>query len=152
MRSTASLPASPMPGCTEMAGREARNARHYRREFWPPMLAYCLIVLFAFPWAGEPALPLAARLALALLPVVPMILVLRACMRMILRGDELEQRLALQALAAATVVVGSVSFGIGFVDSARIVDVPGSSLLLVLPATIGSWGLARWWLARRLRA
>ncbi|MBS7458642.1 hypothetical protein [Coralloluteibacterium stylophorae] len=121
------------------------------REFWPPMLAYCLIVLFAFPWAGEPALPLAARLALALLPVVPMILVLRACARMILRSDELEQRLALQALAAATVLVGSVSFAIGFVDSARILEVPGSSLLLVLPATIGTWGLSRWWLGRRLR-
>lgn len=125
--------------------------RRYLIEFVPPMLGYVLIMLFAWPWVLRiESLPL--RALAALLPVVPVIFVVRAIVRRIIGGDELERRIALESLAIAASLVGVCSFAIGFLVIARVVTVGADCLILILPALFLAYGLARVWRGRRYAA
>lgn len=127
----------------------ARQAyRRYLREFLPAMAVYMAVMLLLWPqvphlqnpwWKG----------ALALTPVLPMVFVVRAMVRLVLGSDELEQRIHLIGLAAATACVGVVSMAGGFLAAAHVIALDGTVLIWVFPVLVLSYGFARGWASRR---
>ncbi|WP_281851563.1 hypothetical protein [Dyella sp. GSA-30] len=122
--------------------------RRYYREFVPAMLAYVVIMLFGWPYLHHVDQPL-LKAVLALLPVVPIALVIRAMVRLVLGSDELEQRTHLVGLAVATAVVAVLSLAGGFLAAAHVVDLDGTILIWVFPILMLTYSAGRSWANRR---
>jgi len=125
--------------------------RRYTRELLVGMAAYVVVL------AGSLVLlrhvePPALRAMVALLPVAPIALVLRAMVRFIRGVDELQQRIELEAVCIAAACVSLGYMTAGFLQGARVIDVPASAAMLwVFPLVCGSYGVAKAVVARRYR-
>lgn len=74
------------------------------RQFFFAMLAYAVLVVAAVVLTGRVGmLQTPARTALALLPLIPAVFVLKAVVRAISQQDELDRRIHLEALTFAFV-------------------------------------------------
>lgn len=125
-----------------------RFDRRYRIEFLSAMAAYTLVMLFVWPRVrGLESLPLRALGALA--PMVPLLAAVRAIVRRVLAGDELELRVHLVAASIAACAVGVATMAAGFLAAAQALEVPGSALVFVFPGLVVTWGLALAWARRR---
>lgn len=125
--------------------------RRYTRELLLAMGAYVLI-LFASVWLlhhiDEPAL----RTIVALLPVPPIAFALRAIVRYIRDSDEMQQRIELEAVCIATAFVSLLYLAGGFLQTAKVIDIPSSAALIWLfPLVCITYGLAKVVVARRYR-
>ncbi|MBD8874252.1 hypothetical protein [Rhodanobacter sp. DHB23] len=133
-----------------LAGQQARTLQqHYLREFLPAMLGYLVVLLVSVVVLLRVDMPAAWRAVVALLPVVPMAFVVRAMLRHMLRQDELQQRIELQAVAITCAVIGMATFGLGFLQNVRVLPSPPWAMLWVLPLMIGVYGVVRLLLSRR---
>lgn len=122
--------------------------RRYMREFWPPMLAYILIMLLVWPLVDH-VQSTWGRTALALLPTLPVLLVTRALVRLGMGSDELEQRMSLIGLAIAGTAVGTLCLAGGFLVAAKVIRLDGTALIWVWPVMMLLYTLGRGWAARR---
>jgi hypothetical protein len=128
--------------------------KRYLREFMPAMLAYVLVLsacswLLKVPLAESGA---AIRGAVALLPVLPIVLVLRAVVRVIRDSDELQRRIDLEAIAIAALVVGMGYFTLGLLAAAQVLAVTGKvALIWALPLLCLVYGVAKCLAQRRYR-
>jgi len=123
--------------------------RRYMRELLGSMGAY-VAVLFASAWllkrVDEPLL----RMLLAIAPVPPIALALRAMVRYIRDTDELQRRIELEAVSIATAFVSMLYMTGGFLQSAKVIDVPSAAAMIwVFPLVCFSYGVARALVARR---
>ncbi len=124
----------------------------YLREFLPAMAAYVATV-FLSVWllkrgVEEPGL----RALVALLPVPAIGLALRAIIRYIRDVDELQQRIELEAVSFAAAFVSIVYVSGGFLQLARVIDIPsGVAMIWVFPLICASYGLAKMVVARRFQ-
>jgi hypothetical protein len=127
--------------------------KRYLREFIPAMSAYVLLVLLygvlmrrteAMPW----------RVVLAVLPLLPIVLVIRAIVRVIRDQDELERRIDLEAIAIAAMSTGFGYFSFGFLLNADIglKVTPADVAIWVMPCLFASYGVAKLLAARRYRS
>ena len=124
--------------------------RRYGREMALAAVLYVAAMLTAWPLAlhtDERIL----RAVLALLPVLPAALMLRAIYRHVRDSDELQRRLHLEALAISASVVSLVSMALGFLAAARVIVLGGDVLLWVFPALAGVFGVVRCWIQWRYR-
>lgn len=122
--------------------------QRYLREFLPAMGLYMAVMVLLWPQVSTVHQPL-LRAALALTPMLPLAFAVRAMVRLVLRSDELEQRIHLVGLAVSTGLVGTVSLAVGFLAAAHVVSLDGTALLWVFPALAGTYGLARGWAGLR---
>ncbi|MEO5963277.1 MAG: hypothetical protein ABIO75_00990 [Thermomonas sp.] len=139
----------PVPGACN-TGTPALRSR-YLREFMPAMIGYVL-TLFLSVWllkrVDEPGL----RALVALLPVPAIGLALRAIIRYIRDVDELQQRIELEAVSFAAAFVSIVYVSGGFLQLARVIDIPsGVAMIWVFPLICASYGLAKMVVARRFQ-
>jgi len=127
--------------------------KRYLREFIPAMSAYVLLILLygvlmprmeGMPW----------RVVLALLPLLPVAMVIRAIVRVIRDQDELERRIDLEAIAIAAMTTGFGYFSFGFLLNADIgLEIaPASIAIWVMPCLFASFGVAKLLVARRYRS
>ncbi len=127
--------------------------KRYLREFIPAMSAYVLLVLLygvlirrteAMPW----------RVVLAVLPLLPIVMVIRAIVRVIRDQDELERRIDLEAIAIAAMSTGFGYFSFGFLLNADIglKFAAADVAIWVMPCLFGSFGVAKLLVARRYRS
>lgn len=125
--------------------------RRYLREFLTAMGAY--VALIALYGLLVPGLPPGSpwRVMLAIAPLLPVIGVIRAVVRLIRDEDELERRIDLEAFAIAAMLTGFGFFSYGLLLSVgALPGVPAFLVaILVMPALFGSYGLAKWAVARR---
>ncbi|MBS0211624.1 MAG: hypothetical protein JSR26_00400 [Proteobacteria bacterium] len=112
------------------------------------MTIYIALMLLVFPLAKH-ADNAAARAALAIACVSPVLVVIWLAMRRIMSSDELQQRLHLLALSAATGIVAAASLVAGFLQSVRVIVVDGDVLIWVFPALCIGYGLSRFYFNRR---
>jgi len=123
--------------------------RRYTREVMVAMGAYVVLLLAStllLKRVDEPLL----RAAVALLPVPPIVLMLRAMIRYIRDVDELQQRIELEAVSFATAFVSLVYLTGGFLQVARVIDVPSAAAMIwVFPLVCLSYGLAKAVVVRR---
>ena len=113
------------------------------------MAVYVALMLFEWPLVGKTE-GLALRTLLALLPAVPVVGVIVLAARMVMRGDELEQRMHLIALSVAVGVVSVASIVGAFLAIAHVWMVGGDVLIWVFPALCLVYGATRLVLVRRM--
>jgi hypothetical protein len=122
--------------------------QRYQREFWPAMAAYIAIMFLLWPLLPKVHNEL-LKIALALLPVLPVLFVVRAMVRLVLGSDELEQRTHLIGLAIATTVVSMLSLTGGFLAAAGVIKLDGAILIWVWPVLVVVYAAGRVWASRR---
>ncbi|RUL74880.1 hypothetical protein [Dyella choica] len=111
------------------------------------MAIYTAFMLLVWPLVAKTAsLPLKVLLTMA--PIAPVLYVIAQMARLIRNSDEFERHTHLVALSTATAVVSALTFVAGFLATAGVVKLDGSSLLLVYPAVVFCYGLVRWRLMR----
>jgi hypothetical protein len=113
------------------------------------MLVYVALMLFEWPLVAKTD-GLALRTLLALLPTLPVVVVIGLMARLVMRCDELEQRMHLIALSIAVGVVSAASIIGAFLAIARVWQVGGDVLVWVFPALCLVYGVTRVALVRRL--
>ena len=124
------------------------SARRYRIQIFAVMAVYVVVLLAVWPYARHAeSMPLKA--VLALLPTLPVLVVIGLMVRRVMTSDEFEQRLHLLALSVATGVVAALSLVGGFLAAAHVVAFDGDILIWVFPALCGTYGVARLLFARR---
>jgi hypothetical protein len=116
-------------------GDRARN-RAYHRQFWPGMVGY-VVVLLAVSFWGHLDGTSNWRFALALLPMAPLVLVVRAVMKHLQRVDDYQRQLTYRGLSVGFLVAMMASLTIGFLGFAGL-QVPGAGWI------IWSLGMAGW--------
>ena len=137
--------------CARFTREEPMRAvqRRYMREFFPAMAGYVLLLLVSLVLLKHVhAVPL--RVVIVLLPVLPVVFVVRAMVRLVLASDELERRLQLEAISIASMSVGLLSFAAAFLQGAGLLPID-NGLMWVLPALFAAYGIANWWVRRRYR-
>ena len=123
--------------------------RRYLREFVPPMVAY-LVLVIASMWLLHHVQQPALRALVALMPVPPIALAMRAIMRYIRDTDELQRRIELEALSIATALVSLGYLTAGFLQKARVIDVPSSvAMIWVFPLVCVVYGIGKIVVGRR---
>lgn len=124
--------------------------RRYLREFLPPMLAYVVVVLGSSWLLGRIDGPGWLRGLVALSPVLPIALAVRAIARHIRTIDELQQRIELEALSIATALVTLLYLAAGFLQKARVIDVSAAAAMIwVFPLVCLVYGVAKAMVSRR---
>lgn len=127
--------------------------KRYLKRFLPAMAGYvALIVLFGVLVPRTHSV--AARALLAVLPMLPVLLAMRALALVIREQDELERQTDLQALAMAAILTSCGFLSFGLLLSAGVVrGVPAALVaLLVLPCFFWVFGLAKLALVLKLRS
>ncbi|HEX5665109.1 MAG TPA: hypothetical protein VFX93_16670 [Xanthomonadaceae bacterium] len=126
--------------------------QRYLRAFLPAMAAY-VVVLFASVWLLRRIDdPVWLRALIALTPVVPIVLALRAVVRYIREIDELQQRIELEAVSIATALVSLAYLAAGFLQLAKLIAVPADiAMIWVFPLICLCYGIAKVLVARRYR-
>lgn len=126
--------------------------KRYLRELMLAMSAYAgLILLYGYLVPRTDSV--VWRVVLAILPLLPVLLAIRAMIRVLRDQDELERRIDLEAIAIAAMLTGFGYFSLGLLLSA---DVgwrlaPDALAIWVLPCLFGSFGVAKCLIARRYR-
>lgn len=125
--------------------------RRFMRAFFPAMAAYLIVLPASIVLLQRFAMAPPLKALVVLLPVLPLLLVVRA-MVIQLRGlDELQQRIQLQAMGITCGVVGTVTFALGFLQGADLIAVHAGDLLWVLPGMFAVWGVSAAFISRGYR-
>lgn len=127
--------------------------KRYLGEFIPAMAAYVLLILL-YGLLMPRTTSMLWRVVLALLPLLPIAMVIRAMARVIRDQDELERRIDLEAIAIAAMSTGFGYFSFGFLLNAGLglVVSPASVAIWVLPCLFASFGIAKALVIRRYRS
>lgn len=113
------------------------SGRQYFVELFGAFLIYAA-VLFGTIGRVEDAEPGLVKMALALAPVAPLILVFWAIMRQYNRSDEMHKRMVREAFALGSVIFGWLLIIWGFAQNGGAPQVPA---IFMAPALIGLWGV-----------
>ena len=114
------------------------STKRFLVEFIAILLLYVACVVISS--ASVRAMPDgAAKIALALLPVIPMIAIAVSIIRRLNSMDELGRKIQLEALAVAFVCTALTTFSYGFLETAGL---PRLSAFMVWPIMGGVWCVA----------
>ena len=123
--------------------------RRYSREMMIAMSAYVVLLVLSILLLKRVE-GTALRACIALLPVPPIAMTLRAMIRYIRDADELQQRIELQAVSFAAAFVSLLYLTGGLLQSARVLDVAASAAMIwVFPLVCLTYGLAKIVVSRR---
>jgi hypothetical protein len=123
--------------------------KQYRRDFLIATVLYTVVLFASVSVLQRMELPKWAVVLVALAPVAPVALMLRAYLTVLGKMDELQRRIQSEAILIAAGVVGFGSFAYGFLEGANVLpSIPGA-LLWILPAMIAVWGVALPYVSRR---
>jgi hypothetical protein len=126
-----------------------RLRRRYQREFLPAMIGYA-VLLFVSMWLLKRVDDHWLRAAIALLPVPPIALAIRAIVRYIRDVDELQQRIELEAVSVATAFVSLLYMAGALLQLAKVIDIrSGIAMLWMFPLVCLTYGFAKVALSRR---
>lgn len=124
----------------EMSETAKRVGRRYTRDMIVASVLYTVAVIAGAIAIDNYALPRWAVICLALAPLLPALLMLRAYVVFVNGVDEFQRRIQMEAIMVAAAIVGFGSFAYGFLEEWA--DFPHLPLIWVLPALIATWGLA----------
>ncbi len=124
--------------------------RRYLREFLPASVAYAVLII-AYGFLARGLESVLWRCIRVVLPLVPVILMIRVMVRVIRDQDELERRIDLEAIAIASMVTGFGFFTFGMLLGASNWQAAKADAVAiwVLPYLFLSFGLAKIWVSRR---
>ncbi|MEL6407912.1 MAG: hypothetical protein AAFR81_26320 [Chloroflexota bacterium] len=121
------------------------NARRYMLRFGLAMIGYIVLLLTSI-YLQERVEGQALSIAIAILPVLPVLLGIWAYMDWLRNLDEFQRQIQLEAIGFSMAMTGVVTFTIGFLETAG-VQQPG--YLWVFPMMIIFWGVGQFIAQRR---
>lgn len=124
----------------------AFNPRRYSRELAAAFAAYAAVLVGTRLAIRTFDVDGFALTALAALPMAPALAVTAVALRHFATMDELQRRVQIESFAASALLVGLVTFSLGFVED---VAVPRISMIWVFPAILAGWGVIAPILRRR---
>ena len=125
--------------------------RRYLREILPAMVGY-IAAVFVSVWLLKRVDAPALRALIALLPVPAIAFAMRAIVHRIRDADELQRRIEVEAVSLAAAFVSLAYLAAGFLQRAKVIDVPSSvAMIWVFPLVGVSFGVAKLVLGRRYR-
>ena len=134
--------------CDEMYAQPA--GKRYLRALWPIMIGYSL-TLFASIWfikRGVESVPL--RALVAVLPAIPLALMMGAALRYLREVDELQRRIETEAIGIASLLTSLLYFGAGLLQKAKVFEVDaGVAMIWVFPLLAAIYGIAKMRLTKR---
>lgn len=114
--------------------------KQYTRDFLIATVLYTAVLFASVSVLQRAELPKWAVVLVALAPVAPVVLMLRAYLTVLGKMDELQRRIQSEAILISAGFVGFGSFAYGFLEGAKVLpSIPGA-LLWILPAMIAVWG------------
>ena len=134
--------------CDEMYAQP--GARRYIRALWPIMIGYSLTLSLSIWWIkrGIESVPL--RALVAVLPALPIVLLMRAALRYLREIDELQRRLETEAIGIASLLVSVLYFAGGLLQLAKVIDInAGVAMIWVFPLLCLIYGIAKMILTKR---
>jgi uncharacterized membrane protein len=119
--------------------------KRYNREFFPAMVGYAVMLLGSVWLLRRGIEGRALRATITLLPALPIVLVIRAMIRVIRDQDELERRIDLEAIAAAGAVTGFGFLTYGLLLSGNVLASPSAETVAmwVMPVLFATFGVAK---------
>jgi hypothetical protein len=130
--------------------REARAKKPWWRrswEFWVSFVVYLGMQTAATRVITTVEMSGGWRLAVGLLPVIPLLFLARSLLRLIRQEDELYRRIQFEAVAIAAGTVIVLSFTIGFLEELKII--PHINSTWAAQVLILVWGISAGILTRR---
>ena len=123
--------------------------RRYLREFMPAMLGY-VVALFLSLWLLKQVETPWLRGVVAMMPLPPIALAMRAIVRYIRDTDELQRRIELEAVSIATGFVSLAYLSGGFLQLANVIHLDaGVAMLWMFPFVCFIYGVAKVAVTRR---
>lgn len=123
-----------------------RAKRQYQIRFWIAIAAYVAIIVPVTNAAGHATGGM--RIALALTPLIPIVVVFVSAIIMIRSIDELERQIHIEALAIAAAIVAMLSASYGFLEIAHF---PRPTAWFTYGAVMLAWALATPFVARKYK-
>lgn len=124
-------------------------ARRYYRALALPMVAYVLVMLGwkrLLDMVGDGGL----RVLVALLPAAIVLWMMRVVVHYVRESDEMQRRIELESIAIAAMLVSSAYMAAGFLQTAKLIDVPAKvAMLWVFPLLCMAYGVVKVAIARR---
>lgn len=134
--------------CDDMYAQPA--GRRYLRALWPALIGYTL-TLFASIFLikrGIESVPL--RALVAVLPVLPIGMMMLAALRYLREIDELQRRIETDAIGVASLLVSLLYFAGGMLQKAKVIDLDaGVAMIWVFPLLCATYGIAKMIVTRR---
>ena len=122
--------------------------KQYRRHMFLIMAIYVALMLLEWPQVRHVS-SMPWKIALALAPPIPIIVVIWLMARRVMHSDELEQRLHLMALSVATGMICALTLIGGFLCAVGVLALDGDILIWVAPVLSIIYGVTHLWLGRR---
>ena len=134
--------------CDEMYTQPA--SKRYFRAMWPILIGYSATLYLSITLIkrGIESLPL--RALVAVLPALPLVLLVVAALRYLRGIDELQRRIETEAIGIASLLVSMAYFAAGLLEKAKVFSVDaGAAMIWVFPLLCGVYGIAKMALTRR---
>ena len=134
--------------CDEMYAQPA--GRRYLRALWPIMIGYSLTLFVSLTLVrrGIESVPL--RALVAVLPALPIVLLMRAALRYLREIDELQRRIETESIGIASLLVSVLYFAGGLLQKADVLHFDAAAVMIwVFPLLCLVYGIAKLILARR---
>ena len=121
--------------------------KQYRSQMLAVMTIYVVLMLAEWPYVRiVPSLPW--KIALALAPVVPVVVAIWLTAQRVMHSDELQQRLHLMALSVATGMICALTLVGGFLCASGVLALKGDVLIWITPILSIVYGVTHLWLRR----
>ena len=134
--------------CDEMHAQPA--GRRYLRALWPALVLYSLTLFASIWWIRQGIESLPLRGLVAVLPVLPIGVMMLAALRYLREIDELQRRIETEAIGAASLLVSLLYFAGGMLEKAEVIGMDdGVAMIWVFPMLCGIYGIAKMVLTRR---
>lgn len=122
----------------QSASKDEPVTKTYRREYLTAMLTYAVMLLVSVFLIKHGPSSAWWSIPLALVPMIPVLLALRAFLRFFHRIDELQKRIQLEALALSFGITCLVTWGYGLLEYAGL---PALSWIWVSPFMLVLWAI-----------
>jgi hypothetical protein len=122
-----------------------RATKRFMREFRITMSAY-LITIFGTRFLMNNMEPSPWRIAINLLPIIPVVFFIVAFMRYLTAIDELQQKIQLHAIGFAAGTTGLLTLAYGFLE---LDGLPHFPTFFIFPLIIILWGIGLSYFSRR---
>jgi low affinity Fe/Cu permease len=113
--------------------------RRYTRELISSSIVYAIVLIVSIAALKQFEFPRVWQIVISLSPVIPVVFVILAIMRLMIHSDELQQRIQLFAISFSAALTGLITFSYGFLEN---VGFPKFPTFYVLPMLIFIWGMS----------
>lgn len=125
---------------------QTQAMRRYLREFFFAMSLYVVALIASVTSLKIFEFARGWQIVISLAPALPVVFVIIALMRLLMNGDELQQRVHLLATTFSAVLTGLITFSYGFLEN---VGFPKLPTFAIFPMLFLLWGVGLGYFTRR---